>query len=319
MNRIIDFTDQTQSLSIKNRQLIIEEVDGKTHSIPTEEIAVIILSGYLIQLTKSVLDLLMECGATVVVCDKRKMPTGMMAPISGHHLQSRYVKEQASVSLPTQKRLWKKIVCAKIKGQAQNLQSIYQDDYALEKMAALVKSGDETNVEGRAARRYWSKLFSIPKFTRDCDGEDVINSALNYGYAILRSLIARAIVSSGLNPSLGLFHHNKYNAYCLADDLMEPFRPVVDNAVWRMWNSNQLSEGITTEVKRTLIEAINSRYIVGGRQENIFETASRTTASLVAVFCGQKKDLALPEKLPFVQISNLQISNPREESQADDS
>lgn len=300
MNRIIDFSDQTQSLSIRNRQLIIEEADGKNHSIPTEEIAVIILSGYLIQLTKSVLDLLMECGATIVVCDKSKMPVGMMAPISGHHLQSRYVKEQASVSLPTQKRLWKQIVCAKIQGQSQNLLAIYQEDYAMGKMAALVKSGDETNIEGRAARRYWSKLFRVPKFTRDCNGEDVINSALNYGYAILRSLVARAIVSSGLNPSLGLFHHNKYNAFCLADDLMEPYRPVVDNAVWHLWDSEQLSEGITTGVKRALIEAISGRYIISDRQETIFEAATRTTASLVAVFCGQKKELCLPERLPLL-------------------
>ena len=300
MNRIIDFTDKTKSVSIKNRQLIIEEADGKTHSIPAEEIAAAIFSGYCINTSKSVLELLSECGATIVVCDKSKMPVGMMAPISGHHLQSRFVKEQAEASLPTQKRLWKQIICAKIRGQAQNLQAIYHDDYALGKMAALVKSGDETNIEGRAARRYWSKLFSVPKFTRDCDGEDVINSSLNYGYAILRSLVARAIVSSGLNPSLGLFHHNKYNAFCLADDLMEPYRPVVDNAVWRLWDSGQLTEGITTGVKRSLIESICGRYIISDRQETIFETATRTTVSLVAVFCGQRKELCLPERLPLV-------------------
>ncbi len=300
MNRIIDFTDKTKSVSIKNRQLIIEEADGKTHSIPAEEIAAAIFSGYCINTSKSVLELLSECGATIVVCDKSKMPVGMMAPISGHHLQSRFVKEQAEASLPTQKRLWKQIICAKIRGQAQNLQAIYHDDYALGKMAALVKSGDETNIEGRAARRHWSKLFSVPKFTRDCDGEDVINSSLNYGYAILRSLVARAIVSSGLNPSLGLFHHNKYNAFCLADDLMEPYRPVVDNAVWRLWDSGQLTEGITTGVKRSLIESICGRYIISDRQETIFETATRTTVSLVAVFCGQRKELCLPERLPLV-------------------
>ncbi|MBR6437145.1 MAG: type II CRISPR-associated endonuclease Cas1 [Thermoguttaceae bacterium] len=300
MNRIIDFTDQTKSVSIKNRQLIIEELDGKTHSIPTEEIATAIFSGYCINMTKSVIELLSECGATIIVCDKSKMPVGMMAPISGHHLQSRFVKEQAEASLPTQKRLWKQIVCAKIRGQAQNLLAVYHEDYALGKMAALVKSGDETNIEGRAARRYWSKLFPVPKFTRDCDGKDVINSALNYGYAILRSLVARAIVSSGLNPSLGLFHHNKYNAFCLADDLMEPYRPVVDNAVWRLWDSERLSEGITTGVKRALIEAITGRYIISDRQETIFEAATRTTASLVSVFCGQKKELCVPERLPLI-------------------
>lgn len=299
MNRIIDFTDQTKSVSIKNRQLIIENENGKTYSIPTEEIAAAIFSGYCINMTKSVIELLSECGATIIVCDKSKMPVGMMAPISGHHLQSRFVKEQADASLPTQKRLWKQIVCAKIMGQAQNLLAIHQNDYALGKMAALVKSGDETNIEGRAARRYWSKLFSDAKFTRDCDGEDVINSALNYGYAILRSLVARAIVSSGLNPSLGLFHHNKYNAFCLADDLMEPYRPVVDNEVWYLWDSGKLTEGITTGIKRALVEAITSRYIISDRQETIFETATRTTASLVAVFCGQKKELCLPERLPL--------------------
>ncbi|MBR0236609.1 MAG: type II CRISPR-associated endonuclease Cas1 [Thermoguttaceae bacterium] len=300
MNRIIDFTDQTKSVSIKNRQLIIEEVDGKRHSIPTEEVAAAIFSGYCINITKSVIELLSECGASIIVCDKSKMPVGMMVPISGHHLQSRFVKEQAEATLPTLKRLWKQIVSAKIKGQAQNLLAIYQEDFALGKMAALVKLGDETNIEGRAARRYWSKLFRVPKFTRDCDGEDVINSSLNYGYAILRSLVARAIVSSGLNPSLGLFHHNKYNAFCLADDLMEPYRPVVDNIVWHLYDSDQLSEGITTGVKRALIEAISSRYIISDRQETIFEAATRTTSSLVSVFCGQKKELCLPKRLPLI-------------------
>lgn len=300
MKRIIDFSDTTSSLHIQNQQLIIELVDGETHSIPVDEIAAVIFSSYRLNLTKSVLELLAQCGAIAIICDERKMPVGMALPIEGHHLQSRFVKEQASVSLPTQKRLWKQIVCAKIRAQSQNLNCIHKSDAALGRLEKEVKSGDETNIEGRAARKYWSALFRGEKFSRNSDAQDKINSSLNYGYAVLRGIVARSVVASGLNPSLGLFHHNKYNAFCLADDLMEPFRPVVDNSVWKLWQQNALDEGITTPVKKALIGAITGRYVIDNRQETIFEAATRATASLTAVFCGQGNKLCLPEKLPFM-------------------
>lgn len=294
MNSILDFTDETRSVCIKNGQFIIERRDGQTCSIHPEEIAMVILSGHCINLTRNVLEQLLNNGGSAIVCDSSKMPIGILSPIIGHHLQSRYMKEQATASLPLQKRLWKQIICAKIEGQGKNLLAIYGKDFALGQMSAQVKTGDATNIEGRAARRYWSKLFSIPQFKRDCDGQDVVNAALNYGYAILRSLTARAIAASGLNPSLGLFHHNKYNAFCLADDLMEPFRPVVDNAVWHLWHEKRLGEGITPDVKRSLIESIIGKYRFDNGMLSVFDALTRVSSSLADAFCGIRKDLCLP-------------------------
>lgn len=294
MNRIFDFSERITSLHVKNQQLAITDSDGIERTTPLSEIAVVILSGWQINLTKAVLAGLAIAGATLIVCDQSKTPVAMMVSLGDHHLQGRYALEQAHASPALQKRLWKQIVCAKIHAQGKLLKNLFRDDFGLFLMENQVKLGDLTNIEGRAARRYWSKLFAGVDFKRDTDGEDSINGALNYGYAVLRSLIARAIVGSGLNPALGLFHHNKYNAFCLADDLMEPFRPAVDKIAWELNQFGQLSEGITTPVKRALIEQITGRYIIGNRQETIFEASSRITASLAAAFVGTRKDLCLP-------------------------
>ena len=294
MNSILDFTDETRSLCIKHGQLIVERTNGQTCLVPTEEISLVIFSGYCISLTKNVLSQLLKNGASAIFCNESKMPIGILSPMVGHHLQSRYMKEQADCSLPLRKRLWKQIVQAKIEGQSLNLISIYGADFSIGALSSEVKVGDHTNIEGIAARRYWRKLFSGVDFKRDSDGEDAINSALNYGYAILRALTARAIAASGLNPSLGLFHHNKYNPYCLADDLMEPFRPVVDNVVWRLWHENRLEEGITPEVKKRLIGAIVEKYRFESWTANVFDALTRVCTSLTEAFCSTGKELSLP-------------------------
>ncbi len=298
MQRIIDFSDSVTNLHVKNSQLVISVEDGREASTPLCEIAAVIFSGWRLVLTKSVLEELSRCGAMVVVCDEKKLPVGMMAPLCGHHLQSRCMREQAAASVPLQKKLWQQVVCAKIRSQSQVLFETYQTDYALGLLEKQVKSGDLTNIEARAARKYWSKLFGDLKFSRNPENGDNINSALNYGYAVLRSLIARAVVSSGLNPSLGLFHHNKYDPFCLADDLMEPFRPVIDKAILDLQNQDLLKEGLTVPVKRALIERILGRYRVEGRQETIFEAAVRAAASLTAAFAGRESNLCLPTRLP---------------------
>ena len=208
------------------------------------------------------------------------------------------MREQADASPVARKRAWKEIVCAKIRGQAQVLEELFGNADPLPNLVKEVKSGDPANVEAKAARFYWKKLFGDLDFSRDPENGDRINSALNYGYAVLRGITARAVCAAGLNPALGIFHHNKYDFYCLTDDLMEPFRPVVDRTVYRMNAENALADELTSEMKRRLITEINQRFIVNGTQETIFETVSRLAVSLVEVFGGRRTELTLPERLP---------------------
>ena len=298
MNRILDFSSEPVSLKIAHRQLEITRNDGTKVTTPVDEIASLVLSHQSITLTKNVLQELAKTGAVLVVCDEKFLPVGMFAPLIGHHLRGRFMREQAAASAIVQRRAWKEIICAKIRGQAQVLNELFGEDHSLLKLMKEVKSGDSTNVEAQAARIYWNRLFGGKDFSRNPENEDEINTSLNYGYAILRAITARAICAAGLNPALGIFHHNKYDFYCLADDLMEPLRPVVDRIVYQLDSAKLLKTELTPEIKRRLIQAINQRFLLNGQQETIFEIASRLAVSLVEVFGGRKTELCLPEKLP---------------------
>ena len=298
MNRIFDFSEDEVKLRVDHSQLEIQWMDGRKMTTPICEIAVVVLSAWRISLTKNVLEELAKAGAVLVVCDEKKLPIGMMTPLVGHHKQSRFMQEQASASVVIRKRVWKTLVQAKIRSQAWMLKEIFGTDYRVGNLAEQVKSGDSTNIEARAARKYWQHLFAEVDFRRDPESEDSLNIALNYGYAILRSITARAIVSAGLNPSLGVFHHHMYNPFCLADDLMEPLRPVVDRCVYRLAEQEKLAAELTPTLKKTIIDAISGRYIVAGCQETIFETVCQIASSLVNVLGGRQTEIELPECLP---------------------
>ena len=298
MNRILDFSNEAVTLKIAHRQLEITRTSDPKVTVPVDEIAAVVLGHQSITLTKTVLQELAKAGAVLIVCDEKFLPVGMFAPLVGHHLRGRFMREQADASPVARKRAWKEIVCAKIRGQAQVLSELFGNADPLPNLLKEVKSGDPTNVEAKAARFYWQKLFGNLEFSRDPENGDKINSALNYGYAVLRGITARAVCAAGLNPALGIFHHNKYDFYCLADDLMEPFRPVVDRTVYRMNAENALADELTSEMKRRLITEINQRFIVNGTQETICETVSRLAVSLVEVFGGRRTELTLPERLP---------------------
>lgn len=298
MDRILDFSNEAVTLKIAHRQLEITRTSGPKVTVPVNEIAAVVLAHQSITLTKTVLQELAKAGAVLIVCDEKFLPVGMFAPLVGHHLRGRFMREQADASPVARKRAWKEIVCAKIRGQAQVLSELFGNADPLPNLVKEVKSGDPANVEAKAARFYWQKLFGNLEFSRDPENGDEINSALNYGYAVLRGITARAVCAAGLNPALGIFHHNKYDFYCLADDLMEPFRPVVDRTVYRMNAENALADELTSEMKRRLITEINQRFIVNGTQETIFETVSRLAVSLVEVFGGRRTELTLPERLP---------------------
>ncbi|MBR5243041.1 MAG: type II CRISPR-associated endonuclease Cas1 [Thermoguttaceae bacterium] len=297
--RILDFSQAPVKLRVRYRQLQIS-LDGRdVDAVPLDDVAVVLLAHPQLSLSLATLQGLTAAGATIVVCDAKSLPCGLCLPLVGHHLSARRTRLQASVSRPLQKRLWRQIVRSKIEGQAAVLETLRGDDGGLRALAAATLSGDTDNREGVAAKKYWSQLFAGQKFKRDFDGGDPTNAALNYGYGVLRAIVARAVVASGLCPAFGIFHRNKYDAFALADDLIEPFRPVVDVCVARLRDEKRLTGELSTEIKSTLIRQLTGRYRVDGFQETIFEAASKATESLVRVYVGKDKRLTLPEALPL--------------------
>jgi len=203
---------------------------------------------------------------------------------------------KARANRPTCKRLWQQIVRAKIAAQARTLVVLHGADFGLGALVGQVRSGDPANVEARAARRYWPHLFDNLDFRRHRENEDQ-NALLNYGYAVLRAIVARAVCSAGLHPSLGIHHHNRYDAFPLADDLMEPFRPTVDQAVAEYLAENdQPAYGVERAAKQHLIGALTERRLLDGEQRTLFDVAARLAASLADVFLAGRGQLELPEE-----------------------
>lgn len=287
-------------LSLRNGQLVVklEKHDNepeKQASIPIEDIGVVVLDHRQITLTHGAMAALVDNNAAVVTCNDSHMPTGILLPLDGHTVQSERFSDQINASLPLRKQLWQQTVQQKIINQAALLAELHGIEVGnMKRWASEVRSGDSTNLEGRAAAFYWSRMFpSIPDFTRSRDG-DYPNPLLNYGYAILRAVIARALVSSGLLPTLGIHHHNRYNAYCLADDIMEPYRPYVDRLVVQTM-AECCDVEITTDIKRRLLTIPTLEVRIGGERRPLMVAASQTTASLARCFAGESRRVAYPE------------------------
>lgn len=294
-NRILDISDTSAGLNVRHRQLVISHNEAVT-TLPLNEVASLILAHPGIHLTQSVLAGLVTEHASVVICDEKRLPVGMILPLRGNSVQTERFSAQASASLPLKKQLWKQIIRAKVKSQAGLVQEFTGQDGGLKKLATRVLSGDTTNIEAQASRKYWPLLFG-PGFRRVPGGQDPINSRLNYGYAVLRSLTLRAICSSGLHPTLGLHHHNRYNAFCLADDLMEPFRATVDDAVLKLSSDLPKTSPLNSESKGYLINRIiDASYDIEGDSRTIFDALSRLSSSLVHVFMDKRKKLTLPRR-----------------------
>jgi len=290
--RILDIADSPAGLRIRHEQLVLKTQDREA-SIPLAELAVLVVSHPQVTYTQPVLAGLVEHGAALIVCDRRHMPAGMLLPVEGHHLQAERFDTQAHASLPTRKRLWQQIVRAKIKAQARLLDRINGKDFGLSGLVRRVRSGDPQNVEATAARRYWTALFG-KGFRRNRDAEDH-NRNLNYGYAVLRAAVARGICAAGLHPSLGLHHHNRYDAFCLASDLAEPFRPVVDGAVHEWVSRRGTKAAFDKSAKEHLLNALTARYNLRGEWRTLFDIVARTAVTLAHVFEGNRKALELPE------------------------
>ncbi len=293
-DQILDFSKNPVRLRSRYHQLVIDVENGPSTTIPFEDVSVVLVSHPQVTFSQSVLDELIQNGGVLVACNRKSLPVGMLMPISSHHQSSRRVRQQAAVSTPRRKKAWQQIVKAKIAAQSQLLTSLFDDDRGLSRLIGTVKSGDPQNVEARAARRYWSKLFEGFDFTRKPEGEDAINLRLNFGYGVLRGIVARSICATGFHPALGLHHHNQYNAYCLADDLMEPFRPLVDRVVRNQVDKPALENSLTQETKEELIEPLLGRLRLRNELRTLFDVISHLTTSLVQFFAGEKEELDLP-------------------------
>lgn len=293
-------------LSLRLKQLVIGfpndgdlplfDDQGKRQSvtIPIEDIGVVVLDSQQLTMTSALLAALLDEGCAVISCDTRHMPSGLLLPLCGHTLQSERFRDQIGASLPLRKQLWQQTVERKIANQEAALR--YTTGRPHPNMLAWsqsVRSGDTDNMEGRAAVYYWKTLFpDKPSFVRDHNGEGA-NAILNYGYAIMRAIIARALVIAGLLPTFGIHHHNRYNAYCLADDIMEPYRPYVDRVVFDILSDNP-QPALSKEVKARLLGIATSEVIIDGTRHPMMVGASVTAVSLAKCFAGDIRRLAYP-------------------------
>ena len=291
-------------LSLKLKQLVVrlpqndgEQKDEKelTRTVPIEDLGVIILDHKQITITQALLAELLDNNCAVITCDSRQLPTGLFLPLAGNSVQNERFRLQLDASLPLKKQLWQQTIEAKIRNQAAMLSYTTGEVHKnMLKWSESVRSGDVENMEARAAVYYWKTVFPAnPYFVRDHEGEGA-NALLNYGYAILRAIVARALVASGLLPTMGIHHHNRYNAYCLADDIMEPYRPYVDKTVFDILLEDPEAE-ITTAVKIKLLNIPVMEVCISGRRSPLMVAVSHTTSSLVKCFRGESRRVAYPE------------------------
>ena len=292
-NRIIELSEKPSRLRIRNRLLEIRSDDQLQAKVPIGDVAVLISAHPQVSLTQAVLGELAASGGVYIACDSRRQPIGMMLPLNGFHQQVRRFQAQASANAATRKRCWQQLIRAKISGQANLLKRINGRDGGLSKLVPLVKSGDPTNVEARAARRYWTALFG-KDFRRDRDQVGV-NQWLNYGYTVTRAIVARAICASGLHPGIGLHHHHRESGFPLADDAMEPLRPLVDGIVYQVHLRDEANDWADDkQIRHWIISQIMSRYEFDGESRTLFDWSSRMTASLGNRFESKEGNFEVP-------------------------
>lgn len=306
IDRIVEIANPAR-LSVRDAQLVIES--GKEDQLslpfttPVNEIAVLLLAHPQINLSQAVLSRIAEAGGSVVTINGNFLPSSMLLPVDSHFIQTERFAKQMQLSLPTSKRLWQYIIRAKIKAQGEMLRELHGNDHGLIAMSARVRSGDEGNLEAQAARKYWSLLFGDRSFRRGSGNPDQ-NRHLDYGYTVLRAAVARALCASGLHPSIGIRHKNRYDAFCLAADVMEPFRPLVDRRVYQ-WITREDAEGpFDSKAKSWMISATTSRYVLDREERSLFDILLRTANSIAKCVTGESRDPEIPSLLePAVDIT----------------
>ncbi len=281
-------------LRFKNKQLVIHSKTAVSERIttrPIEDIGMLVLDHGQITITHNCIRALQSNNAVIISCDDKRMPHSLMLPLEGHSLQSKRYRIQLAASTPLKKNLWQQTVVSKINNQAAVLRRLSRPAKRLDLLAKRVQSGDPKNVEAQAAVYYWSQY--IDGFVRDRYG-DPPNNLLNYGYAIMRAIVARALVSSGMLLTIGIRHHNQYNAFCLADDIMEPFRPFVDLLVHNMYKEEGMDSFLSTKSKQRLLSLCQLDGKFGRLTRPLMVGASITTASLYDCFEGKKRKIRYP-------------------------
>ncbi len=293
-------------LSLRNAQLVLRKPDADKleesfkqdaeRTIPIEDIGVVVLDNRRITITTGAMEALLGNNCAIITCDSTNLPVGLMLPLSGNTTQSERFRNQIDASLPLKKQLWQQTIRQKILNQAtvlnKNTEAIVKN---MQVWANEVKSGDPDNLEARAAAYYWRNLFpTLPNFVRGREG-DPPNNLLNYGYAILRACVARGLVGSGLLPTLGIHHHNRYNAYCLADDIMEPYRPFVDDLVINIMQKYPDYSELTQSIKTALLMIPSLDVMLDGKRSPLMIAVGQTTASLAKCFNGELRKIAYPE------------------------
>lgn len=282
-------------LSTKNKQLLVTypEKEQESKKVPIEDIGILVLENQQITITNGLLAQLIANKAAIINCDAHHLPIGLLQPLIGHSEQTERIRHQLNASIPLQKNLWQQTISAKITNQANFLTEKEIPARKMYKWAKEVKSGDLEYHESRAAVYYWRNIFKLENFTRQQKGASP-NHLLNYGYAILRAITARALVSSGMLPTVGIFHRNKYNPFCLADDIMEPYRIYVDVLVNEIINSGEAYNELTSSLKMKLLQLPAMDVVIDGNQSPLMVAMSRTTNSLYECFAGIGRKILYP-------------------------
>jgi CRISPR-associated protein Cas1 len=298
IKRTIEISQESLHLAVELDQLKLyrhEPESGLASSIPCEDIGLLVVDHPQATYSHAALARLVDFGAAVVICGRNHLPSGLLLPLGNHSEGVARLQEQIHAPQPLLKSLWKQIVRAKVRNQAANLPPDTAARRRLLVLAAEVKSGDPTNIEAQAAKIYWGTWLGEENgFHRDVDGGDSVNAFLNYAYAILRAAVGRALVAAGLHPALGIHHCNRANAFCLADDLLEPLRPLADRAVRDLHQAG--ASELNRQTKTPLLGLVTATVRVGGQSGPLMVGLHRMAASLVDCYAGREKRLHLPQE-----------------------
>lgn len=292
IKRVLCFENPAR-LSLKLAQMVVELQDV-TRTLPIEDIGVVILDHKQITITHALIDALLANNVAIVTSNDKHLPVGLMLPLDGNTLQSERFRAQIDASEPLKKQMWQQTVVAKILGQAHVLGTQHIEHNNMLKWAKDVRSGDTDNMEARAAAFYWRNMFEKDAFIRDPQGIPP-NNLLNYGYSIVRAMMARALVGAGLLPTLGIHHHSRYDAYCLADDIMEPYRPFVDMKVMEMWKKGGITSDISSDQKRELLGVTTMDVYISGHRSPMMLAIQTTAQSVQKCFSGEARKIIYPD------------------------
>jgi len=289
LKKTLLFENKT-SISSKYEQLVIRTESRET-KIPIEDIGFLLVDHPEVFITITAMNLLVENNAALIICGKNHLPNGMLLNLNSHHIQQEIFKNQIEASVPLKKQLWQQTVVEKIQNQGKLLQKITAQKIAFDFLASKVLSGDSSNMEGVAASQYWKAFFDMP-FKRERFG-NYPNNFLNYGYAILRAATARALSGSGLLNTLGIHHKSKYNAFALADDIMEPFRPLVDELVYQQMQQYE-SQELNTIIKAEMLQLLTRTVYFREEKSPLMVALQKTASSLQQCYTGQRKKIKYP-------------------------